>query len=350
MCESCGEPHDGSYGSGRFCNSTCRASFRGTRPLVKPVVKRQGKPADKTEVLQLEQTPPMQAPREPSLCECCGEPHDGSYGAGRFCNSTCRAKYARNPLSKLPLVLLQPPPAPILSSKQPQEPPPKVAEVSGARKSPPTVTCEDCGKECVAGAGYASHRKTHGAIKDKVRIPSFNFPAAATITPPCLFVKVMASVEEAASKGSTISEGTGALADCPDEPATAEGACSTSSRPAWFCQSCGGPHEANSAHALAPFRKRCGWQTNSAPKDGDCFYFCVVKAVRTAAAAIRAASLMPGSEVSGQGGSAALGACCPGRISPPPTPPLTVRILRDAVANAVTEDQLQFYRIFAEAK
>lgn len=27
ICENCGKEHDGSYGSGRFCNKSCKASF-----------------------------------------------------------------------------------------------------------------------------------------------------------------------------------------------------------------------------------------------------------------------------------------------------------------------------------
>ena len=29
VCENCGKEHDGSYGSGRFCSSTCRSKFNG---------------------------------------------------------------------------------------------------------------------------------------------------------------------------------------------------------------------------------------------------------------------------------------------------------------------------------
>lgn len=34
------------------------------------------------------------------ICEYCGNEHDGSYGSGRFCGASCRAKYADSHISK----------------------------------------------------------------------------------------------------------------------------------------------------------------------------------------------------------------------------------------------------------
>ena len=31
ICENCGNEHDGSYGSGRFCSDHCRRSFNGKK-------------------------------------------------------------------------------------------------------------------------------------------------------------------------------------------------------------------------------------------------------------------------------------------------------------------------------
>lgn len=37
ICENCGKEHDGSYGSGRFCCSSCRVSFTNKHRKRKPL-------------------------------------------------------------------------------------------------------------------------------------------------------------------------------------------------------------------------------------------------------------------------------------------------------------------------
>ena len=88
----------------------------------------------------------------------------------------------------------------------------------------------------------------------------------------------------------------------------------------WYCESCSCFHALTSTHAMTPFTKKHGLCMRDVEQDGDCFYSCVIQCLKTDSALTRAEE---------------------GH--------LTVDKLRDLVARRMTEDQLDFYRMEAEA-
>jgi hypothetical protein len=122
MCEACEKPHDGSYGSGRFCSHSCSrtsASTKMKRGLAKATAtlsvalseaevvlaspsssleKEQSEvPTSKSlsaRVVDLSASAASESTHEndqgeDTMCEACEKPHDGSYGSGRFCGEHC---------------------------------------------------------------------------------------------------------------------------------------------------------------------------------------------------------------------------------------------------------------------
>ena len=88
LCEYCEKSHGGSYGSGRFCCQPCRSRANGK--LSSPAAKVRAPSKDLA----------VTKPATSSQCENCEQPHDGSYGSGRFCSRSCRSKFNGRPAVK----------------------------------------------------------------------------------------------------------------------------------------------------------------------------------------------------------------------------------------------------------
>ena len=91
FCEQCGKEQDGGYASGRFCNSMCMALHRNKK--ISDFFKGKPRPRHRFEKgndfrVKFENDFKM-------ICEQCGNEHDGTYGAGRFCNGKCVQHYTR---------------------------------------------------------------------------------------------------------------------------------------------------------------------------------------------------------------------------------------------------------------
>lgn len=79
-CEYCKQEHDGSYGSGRFCNIKCSHGF-STKLKRKEINKKVSKSLIKTKILFL------------IICkECCNETYS-PIPTTQFCNASCRSSY-----------------------------------------------------------------------------------------------------------------------------------------------------------------------------------------------------------------------------------------------------------------
>lgn len=121
ICENCGQEHDGSYGSGRFCSKHCKQSWitkisnkSKKRMNQKFVCQRCGKSfvgsqqkrfiycetclatfyEERAQVRKEEGEKQRELNRKPGICENCGQKHDGSYKTGRFCSEHCEKSYA----------------------------------------------------------------------------------------------------------------------------------------------------------------------------------------------------------------------------------------------------------------
>lgn len=134
-CESCGAPHDGTYGSARFCSSTCakKVGAKIKWGLMNNSVKPKASAGTRiqpshilaipsSEISALQVNPPdnrymslykegdevsisnselgagmvaeEQTLKGPRVCEGCGKQHDGSYGSGRYCACSCARRKA----------------------------------------------------------------------------------------------------------------------------------------------------------------------------------------------------------------------------------------------------------------
>jgi hypothetical protein len=78
-CEWCERPHDGSYGSGRFCRMLCMQRYNIYTFRHKKCGKRRVRPIGK-----------------PGTCEWCGALHYSETCTGRFCNRKCACAYMRS--------------------------------------------------------------------------------------------------------------------------------------------------------------------------------------------------------------------------------------------------------------
>lgn len=88
----------------------------------------------------------------------------------------------------------------------------------------------------------------------------------------------------------------------------------------WYCETCSTFHALTSTHAMTPFTKKHGLSMRDVGHDGDCFYSCVIECLKT--------------DVS---------------LSNEEESYLTVQKLRDLVARRMTQEQLEFYRMEAQA-
>ena len=77
-CEGCGEPHDGTYGSGRFCTKACA----GKKTEQKASDGKASKKIDATATVR---------------CEACSRVHNGSCSSDSFCDTSCHSKLSAVP-------------------------------------------------------------------------------------------------------------------------------------------------------------------------------------------------------------------------------------------------------------
>jgi len=100
-CQFCHRQHDGTYGSNRFCNAQCARSYSAhqrTHPgrFRKKVgaVRANRDKQDRRKGIKKKALLRRKRKPEPSVCETCGQAHDGGYASGRFCSKACAKSFS----------------------------------------------------------------------------------------------------------------------------------------------------------------------------------------------------------------------------------------------------------------
>jgi hypothetical protein len=84
---NCNKEHDGSYGCGNFCSFKCSRGGGLTeeqRKNISEIIKNSEKAKRANELRRK----PSKQPKD-TICEKCGNTHNGLYGSGKYCSRSC---------------------------------------------------------------------------------------------------------------------------------------------------------------------------------------------------------------------------------------------------------------------